>query len=217
MHDDLDAVRARYLAAQLAGDPRGALRLLDEALAAGHAVRDLQRDVVRAAQLEIGRMWEDGRLSVAHEHMATAISQMALVHLFEHAEPTRRRARKVVVACVEGELHDFPARLVADYLELDGYELRYLGADVPTDSLCSVLAVERPDLLALSVTMSFNVAGLRAAVAAVRARFPGLPILVGGHALAWAPELADQLGVVAVGPAPDDIVAAVALALEAAA
>ena len=214
MPRELEAIRTEYLEAQLAGDQRTALRVVRQALADGHPVRALQGEVVQAAQLEIGRLWQENRISVAHEHMATAISQVALVHLIEHAEMATARERKVVVACVEGEQHDLPARLVADYLELAGYDIRFLGANVPSDSLASVVAIERPDVLALSMTMSFNARGLEAAVTSVRARCPGLPILVGGHALDWLPELASKLGVIAVTGSPDAIVAAVERTLE---
>jgi len=210
MAETIASVRAQYLQAQVTGDQRAALRVVREALDRGHSIRSVQHDVIQAAQQEIGRMWQDNRLSIAHEHMATAISQLALVHLFERAPAPRSNGRSIVVACVEGELHDLPARLVADYLEMDGFTVRYLGANVPTESLCTALAEERPDLLALSVTMSFNVGGLRAAVAAVRERLPGLKIVAGGHALAWAPELADQLGVAVVGGEPEAIVAGLA-------
>lgn len=210
MQETIAAVCEQYLQAQVTGDQRTALRIVREALERGHSVRSVQQDVIQEAQREIGRMWQENRLSIAHEHMATAISQMALVHLFERAPVPRSHGRTIVVACVEGELHDLPARLVADYLEMDGFPVRYLGANVPTESLCRALVEAPPDLLALSVTMSFNVAGLRAAVAAVRERLPGLKIAAGGHALAWAPELADQLGVIVAFGGPGAIIAALA-------
>lgn len=209
MPEHLTAVRTQYLQAQVTGDRRAALQIVRDALAMGHSVRSVRQRVVQAAQLEIGKLWQENRLSIAHEHMATAISQLALDHLYEEAPVAPARGRKIVVACVEGETHDLPARLVADYLESEGYTVRYLSADVPTESLCSALAQDPPDLLALSVTMSFNVTGLRAAVAAVRERFPGLKILAGGQALAWAPDLAAQLGIVTTGDTPEEIVAGI--------
>lgn len=209
---DLTAIRESYLAAQLAGDQRAALRLIREAIAEGQPVSGLREEVIREAQLEIGRLWQENKLSVAHEHMATAISQMALVQIFEHADIAPARGVKVVVACVEGEQHDFPARLVADHLEMAGFDVRFLGANVPTDSLISVLTVEAPHVLALSVTMSFNAGGLRAAVERVRGRFPRLPIVAGGHALRWSPALADKLGVIAGGGPPEELVRIIASA-----
>jgi methanogenic corrinoid protein MtbC1 len=196
----LDELLSRYLAAQLGGDRREALRLvLEEGLVAGHGVLELQVEVIQAAQREIGRLWQVNRISIAQEHMATAISHVVMARLFDEARADPRLGRKVVVACVEGEYHEFPARIVADFLDLGGFDVRYLGANVPTDDLMRLLREERPDLLALSVTMSFNIAALRRVVARVRLEHPHLPILVGGHALDWEPDIAREYGVETCG------------------
>ena len=197
----------RYVEAQLAGDRREALRLvLVEGLGGGLTVTQLQVEVIQAAQREIGRLWQQNRISIAQEHMATAISQVVMSRLFEEGMPEEPVGRKVLVACVEGEMHEFPARLVSDFLELAGFEVRYLGANVPVHDLVRMVREEPPDLLALSVTMSFNAPALRHAVEAVRAASPALPILVGGHALNWEPELADRHGVASCGPEPDCVI-----------
>lgn len=197
----------RYVEAQLAGERREALRLvLVEGLGRGLTVTQLQVDVIQAAQREIGRMWQQNRISIAQEHMATAISQVVMSRLFEEGMPEEPLGRKVLVACVEGEMHEFPARLVSDFLELAGFEVRYLGANVPVHDLARMVREERPHLLALSVTMSFNASALREAVERVRAEWPRLPILVGGHALAWEPDLAERHGVASCGPEPQCVI-----------
>ena len=192
----LEGLCARYVAAQLAGDRREAMRIvLDDGLACGHAVVDLQARVVQAAQREIGRLWQLNRISIAQEHMATAISHVVMSRLFDEARADPRLGKRIVVACVEGEYHEFPARIVADFLDLGGFDVRYLGANVPTDDLLRMLREDRPDLLALSVTMSFNVSTLRGVLARLRQEHPTLPVLVGGHALEWEPWIARELRV----------------------
>jgi MerR family transcriptional regulator, light-induced transcriptional regulator len=176
-------LRDGYVNLQLRGDRRQALAFVDGLVSQGHSIADVQQHVIAAAQREIGRLWEESRIGIAQEHMATAISQLALAQLYRHAQPHVARGRKVAVACVEGELHDFPARLVADALDLAGYDTRFLGADVPTGSLLQVIEREKPDLLALSITMPFHAAALRRQVRAVREQTHGrLPIAVGGLA-----------------------------------
>jgi methanogenic corrinoid protein MtbC1 len=172
-----------YVNVQLRGDRRAALHFVDRLVHEGHSVADIQQHVIAAAQRQIGRMWEESRIGVAQEHMATAISQLALAQLYRYAQPLPARGRKVVVACVEGELHEFPARLVADALDLAGYDTRFLGADVPTGSLLAVLEQESPNLLALSITMPFHGAALLRQVKSVRDHTGGLlPIAIGGLA-----------------------------------
>jgi methanogenic corrinoid protein MtbC1 len=180
---DLVQLRTDYLAAVLRGERRAALKhIVDGGLGKGASIAGLQFEVVQEAQREIGRLWQENAISIAEEHQATAISQVVLAHLYDLAPQARPNERRVLVACVEGELHEFPARLAADALDLAGFDTRYLGADVPTRSLVERVLAESPDLLALSVTMPFNVPSLQRAVSAVREAKKSLPIAVGGGA-----------------------------------
>jgi methanogenic corrinoid protein MtbC1 len=207
---DYEALTREYLAAQLAGDRRGALRLLlDEGIGRGAGVLDLLVKVIRAAQLEIGSLWQANRISIAQEHLATGVSQVVMARLFELAAPAARNGKLVIVACVEGEQHDLPARLVADYLEHAGFTVRYLGANVPTDDLVAMVRSESPAVVALSATMSFHIAALRAVVTRLRAAHPGVPIIAGGHAFDWSPGLSAELAVETAPATPDELILAV--------
>ncbi|HLM71738.1 MAG TPA: B12-binding domain-containing protein, partial [Polyangiaceae bacterium] len=79
---DTAALASRYLAAQLASNNRECIRLIDEALAQGASVQEIHLKVIQPCQREIGRLWEQGRISVAQEHLATAISQLAIAHMY---------------------------------------------------------------------------------------------------------------------------------------
>lgn len=194
---DLRDLRKRYLAAQLRGDRREALRIvICDGLERGASVSELSDHVVGEAQREVGELWQRNELSIADEHMATAISNLVLAQLYEHAAAPPRNGKKVLVACVEGELHELPARLVADALDLAGFSVRYLGASVPTDSLVEMIAAYQPDLVALSTTMTFHITALREAVQRVREATGGrIPLAVGGGACAWSTRLGVELGI----------------------
>jgi methanogenic corrinoid protein MtbC1 len=203
----LDELRARYLRAQLAGDRREALRIvIDDGLGQGASIVELQAQVIRAAQNEIGQLWQRNLVSIAQEHMATAISQLVLATLFERARILDPVDKKILIACVEGEHHELPARLVADFLELEGFAVRYLGANVPHADLVELVAAERPDAVGLSVTMSFNMPALHEAVARLR-ESTAVPIFVGGYAVQSSPGIAAELGVVASDDTPAGLLA----------
>ena len=185
--------------------PRGVV--LEEGLGAGISVSDLREHVLQAAQHEIGRLWQENIVTIAQEHMATAIAGLVLTQLFDRAEPQPRNGKSVMVACVEGELHDLPARLVADTLDLAGFSVQFVGADVPADALASLAASKMPDLIALSATMAFHVPSLKKTVAHLRERFGrSIPLAVGGGALAWTPSLSTDLDVDIAARSADDLV-----------
>lgn len=180
---ELDELSRSYLAAQLAGDRRAAVRLLmEEGIGRGNSVLDLHLQVIQQAQREIGRLWEQNSISIAQEHQATAVSQLALAHLYQQSLRRPSVGKSVLVSCVEGELHDVGARICADVLELHGFAVRFLGANVPTDCLVGFVERTRPDLVALSVTLPIHLPAVRAAVAALRGRST-TPLAVGGCAL----------------------------------
>jgi MerR family transcriptional regulator, light-induced transcriptional regulator len=179
---ELDELSRSYLAAQLAGDRREAVRLLmEEGIGRGNSVIDLHLQVIQQAQREIGRLWEENSISIALEHQATAVSQLALAHLYQQSIRRRPVGKSVLVACVEGELHDVGARICADVLDLHGFAVRFLGANVPTECLLGFVQGTRPDLVALSVTLPAHLPSARAAVAALRPS--KVPLAVGGRAL----------------------------------
>lgn len=202
---NLNEVREKYLRAQLAGDRREAVRIVvEEGLDQGASIIDVQEEVIRAAQDEIGRLWQLNVVTIAQEHMASAISHLALCALFQRARIAAPVGKKVLIACVEGEQHDLPARLASDVLEIDGFDVRFLGADVPHDELLNMVRDEHPDLIGLSVTMTLNIPSLRVAVSRLRT-VSVVPIFIGGHALKWSPSLEAELQVHAPGASPAQV------------
>jgi MerR family transcriptional regulator, light-induced transcriptional regulator len=194
-------LRQRFLEAQLAGDRRKALELISAAAPSKRfSPAVLRAHVIRPAQAEIGRLWETNAISIAQEHMATAISHLALAALFERDAPRPPNGCKVIVACVDGELHEFPARLVADEFDVAGYDVRFLGASVPADHLVSMITRERPDLIVLSATLALHADSVRRTVARIREKTgTEIPIAIGGQVCAWVASLADELGATLTG------------------
>lgn len=192
----IEEIQRAYIAAQLAGDRRQALALVQELLDTGGLTpADLRSNVIAVAQRTIGELWERNAISIAQEHLATAISQLALAELYQRERFGAPYGQKIIVACVQGELHEFPTRLVADELEASGFAVRFLGADVPTHTLLTFVGRESPDLLVISATMAFHADNVRQAVAAVRRAHPHLPIAVGGQICEWIASLPEELGV----------------------
>ena len=100
------------------------------------------------------------------------------------------------------------SRIVADFLEMAGFEVRLLGANVPATSLAERVENDAPHLVALSATMTFHLPALESAVRSVRASKVGrVPILVGGRAFNWAHSAAAKLDVQGFASEPDELVA----------
>jgi methanogenic corrinoid protein MtbC1 len=209
--DATDVLRERYVAALLTGDRRMALDVVvEEGLASCVDVPGLYLKVIQPALYEIGSLWEQGRLNVTQEHLATTISRLALAQLYPHLASQPENGKLALVACVEGEFHDLGAHMVADLLDIAGFDARFLGANVPTASLVAAVRAESPQLLVLSATLTANLEALRQAIIAVRdASKSRIALAVGGQALATARVLPHELGADVGGLSALDAVAAV--------
>jgi methanogenic corrinoid protein MtbC1 len=191
----LSALRKRHLAALLAGSRRDALDLLiEEGLWLNLPIRSLYLGILEPALDEIGRLWQAGRISVPQSCLAAEICKAALAQLHPHLPCEGNNGKLVVVACVEGELHDIGAYMVADFLEMAGFDVRFLGANIPTISLIGLVEEQPPHLLALSATTEASLPVLRRTVAAVREVGQGrVPVAVGGQVFALHPGLHEEL------------------------
>jgi methanogenic corrinoid protein MtbC1 len=184
----LDASVQVFVSALLAAQRKAAVTIALDALERGGSVVDLYVDLVQAALYEIGHRWQRNEISVADEHMATAIVQYVLAQLYERLPIPSPTKGRMLVAGVTGELHQLGANIVADVLEWHGWDVRFLGTNVPIAGVLGAIEQHRPDVLGLSLTMPTNLPRFREAVASVRAQFGDAcpKIVVGGRAFELA-------------------------------
>ncbi len=196
-----------YLDHLLNADLQYCRREVQGLLDGGVPLASMYVDLLQRALYDVGDLWASNRISVAVEHMAAAMTE----DLMRMASPLVREAprigRKAIVSCTVEEYHQVGARMVADLLELQGWDVIFLGANAPVDDVMLLTDQLKPDLLALSVTMPSNLRRLAEAIRLVRQQFDGLPIAVGGQAFAlagaaqpslmpgvWRVETVDHLG-----------------------
>ena len=95
-----------------------------------------------------------------------------------------------------GETHEVGPRMVADLLELGGWDTIYLGGNVPLRGVVRTLAEHRADVLAVSATMTYHLPAVIDLIAAVRAEpaCAGVRVMVGGRLFDAEPGLWRRVG-----------------------
>jgi len=193
-HDKL-GLRKEYLEDILGARRMDALGRVMAAYRSGYAIPDIYIDVFQASLYELGRLWESNRISVADEHMGTAITQFIMSNLYQHLEISEVVRGRLVVTGVQGELHQVGANMIADVLEADGWDVRFLGANVPPEDVIRAVREHEADLLGISATMYVNLPEVVQLVGMVRQEFGGKSprILLGGGAFGGLPLLPPKL------------------------
>lgn len=205
------AEAADFEAALLAGRQHDAQALIDGCLERGCRLVEVEIHVIEPALYSIGEKWQANQVSVAQEHMATAIVQSVMTVALLRCPPPPPNGKRVLLACVEGNNHAVGLRMVSDAFQLSGWEVQYLGANVPTAALVQQTLAWRPDLVGLSVSFPQQLRVVKAFIAALAGHLaderPG--VIVGGLAIKRFSQLSASVGADTTSP---DAQAAVASA-----
>ncbi len=170
---------------------RIAMALMEQKL----SLIDLEVHVVQPSMYKIGDLWEQNKITVAQEHTATAISQNVLALSFAKAEFNDPVEKKVLCSCVEGNHHGLGLRMVSDAYEISGWDVSFLGTNTPNSVIMAQVDTDKPDVLALSVSMPHQIIDLQKLLTCLRADMAGsMPVIViGGLTLNNYQQLAYRL------------------------
>lgn len=128
----------------------------------------------------VGDQWVAGRLSIAHEHLASAVL-IEIVMETVRAVPPRPGAPRAVVATPAGDRHSLGAALAAAAASLQGWSVVYLGADVPHADIAGAVRTAGAHAVALSIVYVEDQAQALAEIRALRGSIdPAVPLLIGG-------------------------------------
>lgn len=176
---------AAYLLKILEGDRLAAAAVIRDAVKAGLSVQEVYIDVLLPVQQELGRLWHLNEISVAEEHFATSTTLMVMSQILPSAEMAPRNGRSMIAACVEGNVHELGARMVADFFEMAGWRSLHLGPSMPVEDLVAAARDFRVDLVALSVALPSQLGSLERTIGTLRHHLGAScpKILVGGAGL----------------------------------
>ncbi|WP_406090681.1 B12-binding domain-containing protein [Streptomyces sp. NBC_01013] len=191
--DELQELQDRLWSAAVDRDEFAAAGLVFAALDNGMDAESVLLDVIAPVQMRVGTEWAANRITVAQEHAASAIAERVVAAVAHRpSSRTTPHLGRVTVACVEQEWHVLPARLLAEVLTLRGWEVDFLGAQVPTPHLVAHLHRAGADVVALSSSIPTRLPAAHGAITACQS--VGVPVLVGGAAFGSDGRYARLLG-----------------------
>lgn len=128
-----------------------------------------------------GKRWYSGTLTVAQEHMVSALLRNLLGGLVRLYHPREPRVR-LLFATPASELHEFGILCGAMLAVSSGIEAIYLGPNLPTSEIVSITNRLKPQALVLGVAAPSYVADLKGSVAFIAAQIPpATELWIGGR------------------------------------
>ena len=181
--------REKWLAASLAFDEQQAEQVLAEAFAV-YPVETVILEMLQKGMAGIGDGWSGGEVTVQQEHFCSSLVMRHLESLILATPPPSRPGR-IVAACPGKEEHTIGLLMLSVLLRRRGWEVVYLGANVPTEHLEVTVRVTQPTLVILAAQQLSTAASLLEAAQLLAAE--GVPVAYGGLIFNRIPELRDRI------------------------
>lgn len=180
--------------AVLKGNRNGIVKITKEALESGEKPAELLNQVLLPAINQVGEYFDQGKYFLPQ----LIASAEAMKNSIEVLEPllqtggTGEEMPVVVIATVEGDIHDIGKNLVALMLKNHGFHVIDLGKDVPQTKILETAKEHHAEFIALSALMTTTMQRMREIVAAAKEEGITAKIIIGGAVITQ--EYADEIG-----------------------
>jgi len=180
--------------AVLKGNRKGIADLTRSALSAGEEPSVLLNEVLLPSINEVGELFDKGRyflpqLIASAEAMKNAIEVLEPLLL---KEADGENMPTVVIATVEGDIHDIGKNLVALMLKNYGFRIIDLGKDVPAETIIETAKEHKAEIIALSALMTTTMQRMKEVVTMVRERKVNAKVMIGGAVITR--DYAEEIG-----------------------
>lgn len=198
-HDEsgyLHQLAKDYLNALLNVDRLKASNIVHEAVDNDIPLKDIYIHIFEASQHEVGRLWQNNKINVAQEHYCSAATQQIMSELYPYIFKTPKNGHRIIATCASGEMHEIGVRMVADIFEIEGWDSYYLGANTPSESIIESISQLKPDLIAISASIHYNIPAVIDLIAKIEIlpERSDIKIMVGGRSFTTAPQLWKKVG-----------------------
>lgn len=172
---------ARQLADYLLqGDEQAAIQLIEEELTRT-SQQQMMNDLLTPAMQHIGYLWENNEITVADEHLATAICDFILSKLDIQMKPLQMLEKTVLLMGVQDEEHYIGLKMVSSIFKQAGWRVRYLGPNMPEMHALKAIDRWKPDVIALSAALVHRVMAIQSLALKLKEDYPSISLVIGGR------------------------------------
>jgi len=156
--DALAELHDAWVASCMNFDEQRAERILAQAFAI-FPVEQVCTDLLQRGLQTIGEGWYHGKITVQQEHFASALATRRIETLLAATPPPTRTGR-ILVGCPPEEAHIFIVLLLSLLLRRKGWDIIFLGANVPVENMIMTIQTARPMLVILTAQQLATAANL---------------------------------------------------------
>ena len=179
--------------AVLDGERDAAVRYAEEAVARGMSPEQVIDELLIPAINRVGELYNQ-QVYFLPQLIASANAMERAIALLEPLieRKGQKESATVVIATVEGDVHDIGKNLVGLMLRNYGYRVVDLGKDVPASAIVAAALEEKASIIGLSALMTTTMMRMKDVIAEAAAKGYGGKIIIGGAAVTAS--FSDEIG-----------------------
>ncbi len=177
-----------YANSLLKGDKAKCTQIVEDLISQKVEIKEIYVDLFQRSMYHVGKMWEQGQLSIADEHIGTEITKSLMNKYASRITSNKKVGKTALITCVDKEFHEIGARMAADVFELNGWDTYFLGASMPTREILKFIEVKKPDIVGLSFNFYMNIMRLLEVIDHIKKNYPAQKIIVGGQGVSQEKE-----------------------------
>lgn len=155
-------------------------------------------DLLTPLLTRIGERWKTGELRPIHEHMTSAVIR-SLTYILRTNSPCADHAPRMIVSTPIGQLHELGALLAAIMAELNGWQVTYLGANLPAEEIAAAVKYTRAKAVTISISFSTDDHVIPKEIRRLRKLIGSdVALIVGGRSAAYYEAVLDEVGVLKI-------------------
>lgn len=176
------AIIRNFMPPLIAGDRSTCRQQVQDHLSKMKDPRRIYFDLLWPALEEIDRLYREDRINLAAEHMATRITRSVADQAQLALPQASPNGKRILIACAHGEPEELGAQMCSDLFESSGWDVYFVGGNVPNDEILSLVGQLRPEILLLFGTQPQGVPEVRKLIDLIREidANPTMNIMVSG-------------------------------------
>jgi 5-methyltetrahydrofolate--homocysteine methyltransferase len=166
--------------AVIKGDEENIVGMVEEALSKGYEPLEISNKGLIPGMDVVGQLFKTGKMFLPQVMLSAETMKKAFSRIKKEMKKQPKGARKILMATVEGDIHDIGKNIVITLLENNGFDVIDLGKNVSADEIIEQAIKHRVDMIGLSALMTTTMTEMEQVIKAIKEKGLNIPVAIGG-------------------------------------
>lgn len=166
--------------AVIKGEEENIVAMVEEALHAGYKPIEISNKGLVLGMDVVGQYFKTGKMFLPQVMLSAETMKKAFERLKKEMKKQQKGIKKILMATVEGDIHDIGKNIVITLLENNGFDVIDLGKNVSADQIIQIAVEQKADMIGLSALMTTTMTQMEHVIRVLKEKGLNIPVAIGG-------------------------------------